>query len=187
VIDASGVFYRCAAKSRPLTDWDARATSRFSAPSLPFPVLYLAKEKLTAFWECFGDELNDQPDNDKALYEKAHLGPRQWVLFNVRPALRVIDVTETATLRRMGADASTFFAEYTVSQKWAAALMAHPAKLDGFCYGSRLDGGKRCLAVFGRPSLQASAASRIRAKANGGLLEDAELLGFLARQGVAVL
>jgi hypothetical protein len=46
---------------------------------MPFPVLYLAEEKLTSFWECFGDESNDQPEEGQALYEKAHLDPRQWV------------------------------------------------------------------------------------------------------------
>jgi hypothetical protein len=186
IVRASGVFYRCAAKSRPLVDLDARDTSRFSHPSMPFPVLYLAKDKLTSFWECFGDELNDQPEEDKALYEKAHLGPRQWVRFNLRPPLRVIDVTNVTTLRRMGADASTFLAEYVVTQKWADALMRHPAKLDGFYYGSRLDSGKRCLAVFGRPSLHAAPA-RLGAKTNGALLEDLEFLAFIARRGVSVI
>ncbi|MGH8241149.1 MAG: RES family NAD+ phosphorylase [Steroidobacteraceae bacterium] len=167
-------------------DWDARATSRFSHPSLPFPVLYLAEGKLTSFWECFGDELNDQPEGDKALYEKTQLGPRRWVRFNLRPSLRVIDVTDVTTLRRIGADAATLLAEYVVTQKWAEALMRHPAKLDGFYYGSRLDGGKRCLAVFGHPSLQATPA-RLRARANGALLEDLQFLAFLARRGVSVV
>ena len=185
-VRASGVFFRCAAKSRPLVDWDARVTSRFSHPSMSFPVLYLAEGKLTSFWECFGDELNDQPEDDKALYEKTHLDPRRWVRFNLRPALRVIDVTKVATLRRMGADASTFLAEYVVTQKWADALMAHPAKLDGFYYGSRLDSGKRCLAVFGRPNLQATPA-RLRARTNGALLQDLNFLAFLARYGVSVI
>jgi hypothetical protein len=86
----------------------------------------------------------------------------------------------------MGADASTFLAEYVVTQKWADALMRHPAKLDGFYYGSRLDSGTRCLAVFGRPNLHAAPA-RLRARANGALLEDLEFLAFLARCGVSLI
>jgi hypothetical protein len=186
VVRASGVFYRCALASRPLLDWDARATSRFSHPSLPFPVLYLAEEKLTGFWECFGDELNDQPDDDKALYEKHHLAPRQWVRFNIRRSLKVLDVTKASTLRKMGADAGTFLAHYAVTQEWAGALMSQPQNLDGFYYSSRLDGGKRCLAVFGRPHLQ-TATSRFRARANGALLDDLRLLTFLAREGIGVI
>jgi hypothetical protein len=185
-VRASGVFYRCALASRPLIDWDARVTSRFSHPSLPFPVLYLAKEKLTSFWECFGDELNDQPDDDKVLYEKKHLAARQWVRFTIRPPLKVLDTTSMSTLRKMGADAATFVAPYAVTQKWAAALMSHPQNLDGLWYGSRLDGGKTCLAVFGRPHLQSS-SSRFGARTHGALLDDLKFLTFLAREGIGVI
>jgi hypothetical protein len=185
-IRASGVFFRCANTSRPLVDWDARDTSRFSGPSLLFPVLYLSERKLTGFWECFGDELNDQPEGEKALYRKTHLEPRHWFRFNIKRSLRVIDATDVATLRAIGADAGTFLAGYAITQKWADALMQHPTKLDGFYYSSRLDGGRRCLAVFGRPHLK-SLPGRFGAKASGSLLKDVRFLLFLAERGVAVI
>ena len=185
-LTAKGTFYRCAAKTRPLVDWDSRDTSRFSHPALPFPVLYLSEDKLTGFWECFGDELNDQPQDDKALYKTKHLEPRQWVRFQIDVKLRVIDVTDMATLRKIGADAATFLADYTITQQWAKQLMEHPAGLDGFFYSSRLDGGRRCLAVFGRPPLFKSPAT-FQAKADGPLLEDLDLLVFLAREKVSII
>ena len=185
-LTAKGTFYRCAAKTRPLVDWDSRDTSRFSHPALPFPVLYLSEDKLTGFWECFGDELNDQPQEDKALYKAKHLEPRQWVRFRIDVKLRVIDVTDMATLRKIGADAATFLADYTITLRWAKQLMEHPAGLDGFFYSSRLDGGRRCLAVFGRPPLLKSPAT-FRAKADGPLLEDLDLLVFLAREKVSII
>ena len=185
-LTAKGTFYRCAAKTRPLVDWDSRDTSRFSHPALPFPVLYLSEDKLTGFWECFGDELNDQPQEDKALYKAKHLEPRQWVRFQIDVELRVIDVTDMATLRKIGADAATFLADYTITQRWAKQLMEHPAGLDGFFYSSRLDGGRRCLAVFGRPPLFKSPAT-FQAKADGPLLEDLDLLVFLAREKVSII
>jgi len=185
-VPARGTFYRCAVTARPLLDWDDRATSRFSSPTLPFPVLYLSESRITGFWECFGDELNDQPDGHKALYRTKHLAPRQWVRFQIRPPLRVIDVTKAATLRKMGADAGTFLAEYAVTQRWVEALMSHPANLDGFFYRSRLDGEAQCLAVFGRPHLL-RAHKRFGAKADGLLLKDTRLLLFLAEQDIGVL
>lgn len=185
-LTANGAFYRCAAKTRPLVDWDSRDTSRFSHPSLPFPVLYLSEDKLTGFWECFGDELNDQPQEDKALYKTKHLEPRQWVRFQIDAKLHVIDVTDVAILRKIGADAATFLADYTITQQWAKQLMEYPAGLDGFFYSSRLDGGKRCLAVFGRSHLFKSPAM-FQAKSDGSLLEDLDLLLFLAREKVSII
>jgi hypothetical protein len=64
--------------------------------------------------------------------------------------------------------------------------MEHPAGLDGFFYSSRLDGGRRCLAVFGRPALLNSPGT-FKAKAEGSLLEDLDLLVFLAREKVSVI
>jgi hypothetical protein len=64
--------------------------------------------------------------------------------------------------------------------------MEHPASLDGFFYSSRLDGGQRCLAVYGRPALFNSPAT-FQAKSDGSLLEDLEPLLFLAREKVSII
>lgn len=183
---AGGIFYRCAVGTRPLLDWDARPTSRFSHPALPFPVLYLAADKLTGFWECFGDELNDQPQGQKALSLTHQLAPRRWIRFQIAPSLRVVDTTAPESLRELGADGATFLAEYATTQRWAEALMQHPAELDGFYYRSRLESDKRCLAVFGRPALRQT-KTRLRARKDGSLLEDLDLLLLLAKEGVALL
>jgi hypothetical protein len=185
--DARGEFFRCAIVRRPLLDWDARATSRFSHPTLPHPVLYLAENKLTCFWECFGDELNDQPPGEKAISCEHHLAPRQWVRFTIRPALRVIDDTQPATLRALGADGATFLADYAITRAWAEALMRHPAQIDGFFYRSRLDSGQRCLAVFGRPQLRLHDRKRFQPKKAGALLRDLGLLLLLVDEGIGLL
>jgi hypothetical protein len=64
--------------------------------------------------------------------------------------------------------------------------MEHPAGLDGFFYSSRLNGGKRCLAVFGRAHLINSPAM-FQAKSGGSMLEDLDLLLFLAREKVSIV
>ena len=186
LLEARGEFYRCAAVKRPWLDWNARATSRFSHPTLPYPVLYLTEDKFTGFWECFGDELNDQPPGQKALSANRHLASRQWLRFEIAPALRVIDTTQPDTLRALGADGATFLAEYAVTRQWAEALMRHPAQIDGFYYRSRLDSGQRCLAVFGRAHLL-HARKRFQPNKTGALLQDLGLLLFLAAEDIALL
>ena len=175
LVQAGGVFYRCGIASRPLLDWDARADSRFSAPDLPFPVLYLASRKLTGFWECFGDELNDRPQDEKRLSERT-LGMRRWVRFNIKPPLRVLDLT----------DADVLCAGYEVTQCWAKELMLHPASSDGLRYRSRLDNDQDCLAVFGRPQLR-RALQRFGPVKESALLRDTEFLSFLAERDIALL
>lgn len=146
-------WLRLAAIARPsLFDWDDRAVSRFSHPQLPFKVLYLADEKETAFWEVFGAALEDMPVNNRELSKKAQIETRQWANFSVHAGLRLIDMTQEATLHALRANAGTFLAPYKHCQAWAQALMEHPLKLDGFIYQScRRGGSARCLALFSRP------------------------------------
>jgi hypothetical protein len=106
--------------------------------------------------------------------------------FQIDAKLRVIDVTDVATLRKIGADAATFLADYTSPSNGQKQLMEHPAGLDGFFYSSRLDGRKRCLAVLGRPHLFNSPAT-FQAKSDGSLLDDLDLLLFLAREKVSII
>jgi hypothetical protein len=73
--------------------------------------------------------------------------------YEINPSLRVVDVTNAASLRAMGADGATFLADYTITQRWAQALMRHAAGIEGILYRSRLDNDQRCLAAFGRAEL----------------------------------
>ena len=180
---AGGVFYRCARKDRPLVDWDNRPTSRFSHPGLPFPVLYLAPSKHTAFWECFGDELNDQVPEDRGLSEHS-LEVRQWVKFII-PPLAAFDASDPPALRAVGADGGTFLAPYSITQQWAKFLMEDPPTFDGLQYRSRLDSNQKCLAVFGRPKFQAMNA--IVATVVGDLLNDADFLRWLEAEEIDLI
>ena len=173
-------MYRCADKSRPLVDWDARPTSRFSHPSLPFPVLYLAPSKEVAFLECYGDELNDQLC-DLRIVPKAKVEARQWVEFDI-PDLCVFDSTHAESLRRARTDASSFLAHYVITQAWAGLLMAVP--LDGIIYSSRHDASQFCLAIFGTAALSKPGA--IAAREAGAPAGDAPFLRQLLVQNIAV-
>ena len=180
---AGGVYYRCAPSSQPPLHWQARGDTRFSDAF--HPTLYLADSKLTGFWECFGDGLNDQAQDQKAL--PLHLlSVRRWVRFTIDPPLRVLDVTDPEALRAIGADGGTFLADYSITRRWSQALASHSAQIDGLRYRSRLDSKHFCIAVWGRPAL-VRAAKRFRAIGESALLKDTEFLLFLAERDIALL
>jgi hypothetical protein len=68
--------------------------------------------------------------------------------------LRLVDLTQSGTLFRLGADARLFSGDHTISQAWSKALYDHPFNIDGLLYPSRLDPARHALALFeGRATL----------------------------------
>jgi hypothetical protein len=177
----AGTYYRCAAKIRPSLDWDNREISRFSHPTFPCAVLYLAPTKETGFWECYGDELNDQLLDERQLY-KDQLQARQWVKFEV-PKMEVFDSTHISSLRSAKTDISSFVGSYPITQAWSKFLMGTPAQ--GILYRSRLDSDQKCLALFGRPSFLKKGA--IKAEADGDLSVDPTFLHWIAAQNIDLI
>jgi len=56
-----------------------------------------------------------------------------------RRTLRLIDLTQSGTLVRIGADARLFSGSHRIAQQWSKALYEHRAKADGLLYPCRLD------------------------------------------------
>lgn len=175
-------WYRCAVRERPLVEWDCRATSRFSGPGLPFSSLYLAEDPATAFWECFGDDLLDRATSERAV-SSAAFASREIVEFLLPAAWRFLDVTSATVQRAIGADGSTFRSGYSVTQAWAKALMEHRSSPWGLLYESRLNDGRKCLALWGRPGLQPD----IQARVLHPLSDDTAVLEAMFRNRVAIL
>lgn len=188
LVAVHGEFWRISHEQAPLLDWSDNGEARFSRPGLSCKVLYLARTKETAFWERFGEELRDQPPDLRALSAKV-LAERVWKTCRVDSAraFRCLDLRKSKTLRRLGADGATFFAPYTITQSWSAALMAHPAKLDGLVYTSRLDMPETCLALFSRPHLTATPGPFTVTPSPVRLLDDPELLALLVREKIALI
>lgn len=181
-------WLRLAAITRPsLYDWDDRRASRFSHPNHPFKVLYLADDKETAFWEVFGHEIEDMPVDRHALIAKAQVLTRQWVRFEVPAGLRIVDVTDEATVHALRSNASTWLAPYKHCHAWAGALMNHPMQLDGFIYQAcRRGSSARCLALFFRPTenvMERLILAHIDTQ-HPTLAVDAELLGVLVKNDI---
>jgi len=170
-------------------DWDDRAVSRFSHPSHPFKILYLADSKETAFWEVFGAAIEDMPVDNRSLSKKAQLSTRRWVEFRVEHVLRLIDVTQEKTLHDLRSNAGTWLAPYKHCQAWARALMDHPRKFDGFIYQACRRGATgRCLALFSRPD-EATMETLVRPTTPSGgasVLTDPDVLRLLIQNEIDV-
>ena len=179
----SGVFWRLSLRGSARVDWSDRAGGRFSNPALPCRVFYFASLKSTALWERFGDDLLDQDGSTRAISEPL-LAARVWKTVLVGPGLRVLNLTDAAALRTIGADGATFSAHYECTQRWAAGLMAHPAAIDGVIYASRLNPPKKCVALFERPHSAASLKVQVRAPAP---IDDPVILALLAKERIRLM
>jgi len=169
-----------------LLDWSDSDGARFSHPTFPFKVLYLGPDKMTCFWERFGQELLDQNPADRALSEK-EVAERVWkqVTISADPALRLLDLRDARVQRQLGADAATFLAAYEVTQAWALALMTHPANIQGIIYNSRLNAPNHCVALFDRVAVAPGAKSPLKARVLAlKPIDDASFLRELIREGI---
>jgi hypothetical protein len=140
--------------------------NRFDAPDGSFGVLYLGRDPFCAFIETFAHAAGTRAVTTTALKSKA--------ITELKPArpILLIDLAESGTLVRIGADSRLFAAEYNVSQLWAKALHDHPAQAHGLLYPSRLDPMRQSVALFrdrdwkltelSRQSWYAPGAQRIR-------------------------
>lgn len=123
--------------------------NRFDASDGSYAVIYFGCDPFCAFIESFAHAAGTRAITTTALESKA------LAEFRARNPLRLIDLTESGSFFRIGADARLFAAEYSVSQLWGKALHDHPAAAHGLLYPSRLDHVRRSVALFSdrEPSL----------------------------------
>ena len=178
-----GQYWRISHKNAPLIDWSDNAESRFSHPSLPCKVLYFASLKVTAFWERFGEDLRDQDPSTRAISEHL-LAERVWKMLRCVSSLRVIDLTDPATIREIGADGATFLGLYPFTQQWTKALMDHPFAIDGLIYSSRLNTPKKCVALFERS--HSAAALKVSVK-DPHPIDDPIILEILTKERISLV
>jgi hypothetical protein len=116
--------------------------NRFDAPDNSYKVLYAGCDPFCAFIETFARAAGTRVITTTELKNKALA-----VLKASRP-LRLVDLTRSGSLVRMGADARLFSGAYSISQRWSAALHAHPIRADGILYPSRLDPERQAVVLF---------------------------------------
>lgn len=116
--------------------------NRFDSPDGSYGVFYAGRDAFCAFIETFAKAAGSRivtitELNQNALSE----------LKAVR-ALRLIDLTQSGALVRIGADANLFCGTHSVAQLWSRALHEHPCSADGILYPSRLDPSRHSIVLF---------------------------------------
>jgi hypothetical protein len=142
--------------------WSRLGVFRFDSPGAPWGVSYFGSSVATAFLEVFGDRIRTNPRISLELI-------RQYQIVEVQPAAdaRVVAL-EGVAVARIGATLNCFCGSYPLSQRWGAALMAHPAQIDGLVYLGRRSGA-RCLALFGDETKPKPHQHRLRTTEHGPL------------------
>jgi RES domain len=93
---------------------------RFDAPDGSYGVLYAGRDLYCAFIETFAKAAGTCIVTTTALREKSLSELR------ARRALQLIDLTQSGTLVRIGADARLFSGSHDDAQFWSKALHSHP-------------------------------------------------------------
>jgi hypothetical protein len=119
-----------------------RCTSRFDDPNQDYGVLYAGVDEFCAFIETFTRAAGIQIVSTTALEQNALSR-----LTTDRP-IRLVDLTQSGSLVRIGADARLFSGDHSTSRLWSRALHDLPTKPDGILYPSRLDPKRHALAIF---------------------------------------
>ena len=115
---------------------------RFDAPDGSYAVLYAALDPYAAFIES----IIKNPEN--RVITTTELKRRSLAELRSKRALRLIDITSSGSLVRIGAGARLFSGDPKIAQLWSKALHDHPARADGILYPSRMDPARQSVALF---------------------------------------
>jgi hypothetical protein len=115
---------------------------RFDSPDGSYGVLYAGRDPYCAFIETFAKAAGT------TTITTSELKNRCLAELKAARVLRLVDLTQSGTLVRIGADARLFSSDHAISQTWSKAFYEHPLKADGLLYPSRLDPTKHALALF---------------------------------------
>ena len=122
--------------------WSRRGVYRFDSEHARWGVCYTAESVTTAFQEVFGNKIRWNRPLDWSEIKDSVV----WRI-SIPSTFRGLHLFgENLTV--LGATLQCFVSNYAKSQRWGAALMSHPADLDGLVYLGRRS-GSRCLAMFG--------------------------------------
>ena len=117
--------------------------NRFDLPDGKTGVCYVAANEAGAFIETLGHTTG------RRVLTQSALQSRGIAELHTRRSLRLVDLTG-AGLTRIGADERLCTGDYTVAQRWSAALYRHPQKPDGLYHRSRHDPDRLCAALYQR-------------------------------------
>jgi hypothetical protein len=117
--------------------------NRFDSPDCSFDVLCAGLDHFRAFIETFARVAGTRVITTQALKQNA------LTEFKSPRPLRLIDLSLSGALVRIGADGNLFTGNHDVSQLWSRAFHDHPKTFDGVLYPSRLDPVRQAVVLFG--------------------------------------
>jgi hypothetical protein len=163
------VLSRLHAKDKGPLFFGRTGGNRFDSPDATYGVLYAGLDEYCAFIETYGQSTGIRTVTETAL-EGRHLSHLELL----RP-IKLIDLSNSGGLARIGADSRLFSGSHAIAQRWSAALRGHPIRPDGILYPARHDAAKNACAIYERP------ASDFKLHGKGSLLEHqhAALLGAI--------
>jgi hypothetical protein len=117
-------------------------SNRFDSPDRSYGVLYTGLDEYCSFIETYGQTTGIRTVTSTAL-EGRHLAHLELL----RP-MKLIDVSNSGGLARVGADSRLFSGSHAVAQRWSAAFRKHPIKPDGILYPARHDAARNACAIY---------------------------------------
>lgn len=152
--------------------------NRFDSPDSSYGVLYAGLDEYCSFIQTYGQTTGIHTVTEGAL-DGRHLA-----YLKLLGPMKLIDLSNSGGLARVGADSRLFSGSHAVAQRWSAALRSHPSKPDGILYPARHDAARNACAIYECPP------SIFELHAKGSLLEHqhSALLGaILDRYGFALI
>jgi hypothetical protein len=145
-------WLRLHSRTYPPIFYSPLAGNRFAVPNLG--TLYLGRDARTCFLEKYGDEIYGARNSGVTpTLPAADWRARRLTSIAV-PALKICDLTASATLAACGVDLGSLNChELRYPQAWARAIMEHPAAFDAILYASRFT-QTPCVAIYNRRSLK---------------------------------
>ena len=144
-LEEGTVVYRLYRADRDALHFGRTGDNRFDAPDGSFGVLYAGEDEYCCFIETCG-QVTGVPSVSGAYLDQRHLAEMK-----VMESMKLIDLSASAGLARIGADGRLMDGSHAIAQRWSAALRNHPTKPAGILYRARHDPAKLAFAIFQCP------------------------------------
>ncbi len=168
-VSVGTILSRLHARGKDPLFFGRTGANRFDSPDRSYGVLYAGLDEYCAFIETFGQSTGIRTVTETALEARklAHL--------ELLHPLKLIDLSHSGGLTRIGADSRLFSGSHAVAQRWSAALRSHPSRPAGILYPARHDAARHACALY------ECSPSVFNVRAKGSLVENqhAALLGAI--------
>jgi hypothetical protein len=165
-LNVGATLFRLHDRHRHPIFFGTTGSNRFDSPDASFGALYLGMDEHCAFIETFGSPTGIVAVSG-AMLEERHLAE-----ITILQPMRLIDLSSSGGLARLGADARLLSGSHSIAQRWSAALRSHPVHPHGILYPARHDLARNACVIFECPATVFRIVSKVSLMSaqNKGLL-----------------